>query len=140
MPENDYSKELEELEEELKQQLNTDSGSYGSPSKKEEDSLFKFFREILDKQDSTRIGNLREKELGLVKMGVRDYQELACYAEAEGLDLVSSYLMDLSHIITSTSMSKKGFWSSLFVTRIKKEQKTKETEKKGGLFSRKVEE
>ena len=77
-----------------------------------------------------------------MRLSVRSYQEIALYAEAEQLDKVAKYFKDKAEIIARTSMSKKGFWSQLFVTQIKKEQKLKEgeTQKKGFLFSKPKEE
>jgi len=112
---------------------------YGSPEPKNKDSLFKFFREILSQQDTTRIGNLSKSELGLTRLGVRPYQELSLYAEAEGLDLVSDYLSNKADIVSSTSMSKQGFWSKLFVTQIKQEKKESPKTEKKGWFSKKTE-
>ena len=131
MQEDVSDEEIEQLEEELKKLESKDS-SYGSPSASQKDNLFRFFRTILNTPDTTRIGNLKPEELGLSRLGVRHYQELANYAKVEGLDIVKDYFMDRSNIVSSTSMSKKGFWSQLFVTQIKREQKEKpkEQEKK----------
>ena len=128
MTEENLDDEIEKLEEELKK-IDGKGSSYGSPKELSKDSLFKFFSTILSMEDTTRIGNLTNPEVGITKLGVRDYQELAAYAEAEGLDVVKDYLMNKSKIITSTSMSRKGFWPQLFVTQIKKEQKLKEPTK-----------
>ncbi len=132
MKEEVSDEEIKQLEEELKK-LESKDTSYGSPTATEKDNLFKFFRNILTTEDTTRIGNLTGPELGLSKLGVRHYQELAAYAGVEGLDMVENYLMQKSQIITSTSMSRKGFWSQLFVTQIKREKKDsdKQPEKKG---------
>lgn len=124
--------ELKRLEEELKK-----LESYGSPEPEKKEGLFKFFREILHLEDTTRIGNLSNTELGISRLGVRHYKELSIYAEAEGLDTVAKYLNSKSNNITSTSMSKKGFWAKLFVTNIKKEQKIVPKEEKKGWFSKK---
>jgi len=129
--------ELAEMEEELKDIEAKDD--YGAPKKPDKENLFKFFKHILDLVDTTKVGNLTMAELGMYKLPVRQIQDVAKYAEAEGLNLVSEYLNSKSHIITSTSMSKKGFWPQLFVTQIKKEQKMKESEAKPGLFSKKKE-
>ena len=59
------------------------------------------------------MGNLSNTELGVTKLGVRHYLELSSYAEAEGLNLVAEYLTNKSNIITSTSMSRGGFWSKI---------------------------
>jgi len=127
--------ELARLEEEIKKLDNLD---YGSPSPERKENIFKFFREILTQKDTTRIGNLSNTELGQARLGVRHYLELSKYAEVEGLDTVADYLKAKAGIITSTSMSRKGFWSKLFVTQIKKEQKEVPKEQKKGWFSKKT--
>lgn len=130
--------QIAKLESELGKEDNSDS-SYGSPSPAQKDNIFKFFEKILDSDDSRKTGNLDNVELGKSRLGVRSWLEIAAYAEAEGLDKVANYLIDKSEIIASTSMSKKGFLSQLFVTQIKKEQKVKEPTKiKKGLFGSKV--
>lgn len=138
MAEEVSDEEIEKLEEELKKLDDKDS-SYTSPSSPKKDNIFKFFREILTTKDTTRIGNLKAEELGVSKLGVRHYQELANYAEVEDLDKVKEYFMNRSNIVTATSMSRKGFWSQLFVTQIKREQKekTKESEKKSWFGKKK---
>lgn len=125
--------ELKNLEEELKK---LESTEYGSPSQEKKENIFKFFREILRLKDTTRIGNLSNTELGVTRLGVRSYQEVSLYAAAEGLDTVSTYLSDKANIITATSMGRKGFWSKLFVTQIKREKKEEPTEKKNKWFSK----
>lgn len=120
--------EIEALEEELKKLEDKDTG-YGSPSASQKDNMFRFFKHILTMKDTTRVGNLAERELGVAKLGVRHYQEIANYAGVEGLHQVEDYFINRANIMTATSMSRTGFWSKLFVTQIKKEQKIKEPEK-----------
>lgn len=132
----DEEEELKRLEEELKK-LDKD---YGSPEPERKDNIFKFFREILSIPDTTRVGNLKDTELGQSRLGVRHYLEASIYADAEGLGTVARYLRQKAGIITSTSMSRKGFWSKLFVTQIKKEQKVTPKEPKKGWFGAKKEE
>jgi hypothetical protein len=129
--------ELKRLDEELKE---LESGSYGSPEPKLKDNIFRFFKEILFLKDTTRIGNLSGIELGATKLGTRHFKEIGLYAHLEGLDKVADYLYARSEILTSTSMSKKGFWPKLFVTQIKKEQKIVPKEEKKGWFNKKTQE
>lgn len=126
--------ELKQLEEELKK---LESMDYGSPEKEKKESIFKFFKEILFLKDTTRIGNLSNTELGECRLGVRHFLELSNYATAENLDIVSKYLKNRAGIISSTSMSKKGFWPQLFVTQIKKEQKIVHKQPKKSFWDRK---
>lgn len=133
--------ELEKIEAQLKELEAIEKTGYGSPSQVSKEGLFKFFNRILDAEDSTKIANLSTTELGDMKLGVRAYQRIANYADVEGLDKVGIYLRGNAEIVSRTSMSKKGFWSKLFVTQIKKEQKVKEpTEQKTRWWSSKKEE
>lgn len=125
MPEEVTDEEIKKLEEELKKLEDKDTG-YGSPSAAVKESLFKFFNKILTIKDTTRIGNLTAPEIGLGRLSVRGNKSIALYAEAEGLDLVANYFNNQSNILTESSMSKKGFWSQLFVTQIKSERKLKD--------------
>ena len=138
--EDELDEEIEKLQEDLKKMEDKDT-AYGSPKQPEKDSQFKFFRDILKIKDTTRVGNLTPQELGVTKLGVRHYQEIAAYAAVEGLNEVSDYLNLKSQIVSATSMSKKGFWAELFVTMIKRERKDKpKEEKKKGFFTKKTEE
>ncbi len=125
MTEEVSDEEIKQLEEELKKLEDKDS-SYGSPSAAVKESLFKFFNKILTIKETTRIGNLTAPEIGLGRLSVRGNKSIALYAKAEGLTLVADYFNDLSNILTESSMSKKGFWSQLFVTQIKAEKKIKD--------------
>lgn len=116
--------ELEELDELLGE--GDSKGSGGFPKPFDKDTVFKFFRHIIDMDDSSKIGNIDPKtELGMLKLTVRGYQDIANFAGVEKLDEVSKYCRDKSEIILATSLSKKGFLAQLFVTQIKKEQKIK---------------
>lgn len=113
-----------------------------TPSSTLKDNIFRFFREILSLTDTTKFGNLRNEELGSVRMGVRHYKNIALFADKQGLKIVADYLRQKSEIITSTSMSRKGWFGNLTVTQIKKEQKIKDAppEKKGWFTSSKPKE
>lgn len=140
----DIDNELKELEEQLKQLESgskTSDFSSDSPMKEIKDNIFKFFREILQLKESWKVGNLKDSEIGLTRLSIRSYLELAQYASAEGLDIVSDYFTERAEITASTSMGRKGFLPQLFVTQIKREQKLQEQPKeKTGWFKRNVEE
>jgi len=121
--EQEIDQEIRQLEEELKKIDNSELSNYGSPQSPQKDSIFKFFREILQSTDSRKTGNLREQELGMLPNPVRQLLDVANYANAEGLIDVETYLKNKAEVILATSMSRKGFLAQLFVTQIKKEQK-----------------
>ena len=124
--------EIKQLEEDLK----NDNSSYGSPETKQKDSILTLFRDILHIKDTTRVGNLKDDEIGTTRLGMRAYKDLAVYAEVENLPLVSAYFHQKANNISETSMSRKGWFGNLMVTSIKKENKGGQTaEKKRGLFN-----
>jgi len=140
MTEEVSDEEIAKLEEELKKLEDKDTG-YGSPTAVQKDSVFKFFSKILTIKDTTRVGNLTAPEIGLGRLSVRGNKSIALYAEAEGLNLVRDYFNNQSNILTESSMSKKGFWSQLFVSQIKIERKAQtKSDTKKKWFSGKKEE
>jgi len=131
--------EIKKLEEDLKKIESMDTSGYGSPSEVKKDTIFKFFKEILDSLDSRKTGNLEKNEIGQVTMGVRSYFDIALYAETEGLDKVADYFGQKAEIILSTSMSRKAKFMELIVTQIRKQLSTKEPKPvKSGWFKKKT--
>ena len=130
---NEGDEELDQLEAELKaleDMTETGKSSYGSPTPEKKENIFKFFGEILKLKESWKVGNLKDEEIGKSKLGVRAYLELARYAKAEELDLISEYFTDKADIVAAPTMGRKGFFLQTTVTQIKKEQKLKEPSQK----------
>ena len=137
--------ELRELEEELKELVEGEGEGktdYGSPEPEKKESMYKFFREIINLKESWKVGNLKDEEIGQIRLGVRSYLDLARYAQAENLDLVKDYFIDKADIVAAPTMGRKGFMAQLFVTQIRKEQKIKDPSalKKKGWFGKKTNE
>jgi hypothetical protein len=137
--------ESEPITEEQLEELNEESllqqTSYPYPEQQTKESQFRFFKYLIALKDSSKIGNLTTEELGLLPIAVRRWQDIALYAESEGLDTVSDYLQAKAEIILATSLSKKGFLVELFNTQIKREKKEKPTkEEKKGWFQKKNQE
>lgn len=122
----DEDMELKKLEEEFKQLMGSDSGSYGVDPPQDKENIYKFFKHILELQESWKVGNLKDIEIGHTKLGVRDYLDISTYAESEELYGVRDYLIKKAMIVSEPTMGRKGFLAQLFVTQIKKEQKMKE--------------
>ena len=76
-------------------------------------------------EDSSKVANLNNDELGKSKLSTRAYLEIGDYARRENWDKVAKYLEMKAEITAKTSMGRKGFLAQLFVTQIKKEQKIK---------------
>ncbi len=137
--------QLKELEEEL-QQLGIDhqeeiAEKYGSPDPEKKESMFKFFREMLNFVDTWKVANLKDAEIGQSTLSVRSYLELGLYAGAEKMDIVSEYFESKARILAATSMGRDGFFPQIVVTNIKKNQTVKEKPKSsGGLFGGKKDE
>ena len=128
---------LEELEKELETLESSEElgkSSYGSPTPEKKEGIFKFFKEVLNFKESWKVGNLKDEEIGKSTLGVRSYLELAAYAKAEELDLVSDYFTDKANIVAAPTLGRKGFFLQTAVTQIKKEQKLKESSQKKKSF------
>lgn len=79
-----------------------------------------FFSNIIKSADTTKVGNLSEDELGVPKLPVRTYKELALFADdVYGDKSWSDYFTKLSEIQTSTSLSKEALLLRLSVTQKK---------------------
>lgn len=103
----DLQKEL--LEEQLEQME-------GYPSPKKPDNLFTLFRTVLKTPDSSKVANLDKRELGDLNISVRDCQRIALLAETMRHEKFAEFFMGQGEIVLSTSASKKGWFTELFVT------------------------
>lgn len=86
------------------------------PSQRRPDSLFSLFKDVWRTNDSSKVGNLSGSELGELGISVRHAQEIANFSRYLKHKAVSNHFSNLSEIILSTSMSKKGWFVELFVT------------------------
>jgi hypothetical protein len=69
-----------------------------------------FFRDVVKTDDTLRVGNLDTNELGISKLPVRTYEELALFSkEVANQPEWGSYFDKMSEIQTSSSLSKEGF-------------------------------
>lgn len=128
----------EDLTEEEIEQLQELTGQqgYGYPKPPKKEDVFTFFKHILGLKKSDKVANYTNVELGTLRLPARAYLDIASYAKSEKLDTVAEYLENKAEIIAGTSMGRKGFFTQMAVTQIKREQKIKPPEeKKGGWFS-----
>lgn len=123
--ENFTDEEREQLEKdpELKKLLEQATNS-DFPEPANRDSLLKFFRDILaldnDSFDKiSRVGNLKDSEVGMLPLSARGYLSLGYYADVENLDLVAKYLRSQSNIVLNTSLSRAAKLLNLVVTQKK---------------------
>ncbi|MFW6225588.1 MAG: hypothetical protein ACOC3V_01350 [bacterium] len=105
-------------------------------------NVHSFFTNVIKSKDTTKVGNLKEEELGLPKLPLRTYKELELFCDDVYSDTSwASYFKRMGEIITSTSLSKEALLLRLSVTE-KKEMadKTPMTRKKNaGWFKKKDE-
>jgi len=106
-------------EEEVIQRLSEMmAGNANSPDEKHNVHTFLF--NVSKADDTTKVGNLRDdkelNELGVPKLPVRSYKEMALISEKiMGNEWFSNYFKDAAEIVTSTSLSRTGFLTNLAV-------------------------
>lgn len=112
---------------------------YGSQIPEGKENIFSFFKHVATANDTTKLGNLKEEEVGIPKYPLRTYKtghvladEITDYPELGGV------MKAKGEILTSTSLSKEALLIRLAVTQ-KKElaDVTKVAKKNGGWFKRK---
>jgi hypothetical protein len=99
-------------------------------------NLHSFFNNVVKTPDTTKTGNLDSTELGMPKLPLRTYKELALFCkDVAGQDSFSDYFNKMAEIQTSTSLSKDALLLKLAVT-IKKElaDTTPQRKKNRGMF------
>ena len=91
--------------EEEEEYLQAIAGSL--PSKDERSNVHAFLTAVVKSKDTTRIGNLKEEEIGMPKLPLRTYKELSLFCnEVANMDYFSDYFDKKGQILTSTSLSK----------------------------------
>jgi hypothetical protein len=69
-----------------------------------------FFKDVVKTDDTLRVGNLDTTELGVSKLPVRTYEELALFSkEVANQPEWATYFTKMSKIQTDSSLSKEGF-------------------------------
>lgn len=78
-----------------------------APLPEEKQNIHKFLHDVATAEDTTKVGNLNEEELGMSELTLRANKELALISEnIIGLDYFSDYFLKKGEIITATSLSK----------------------------------
>jgi hypothetical protein len=69
-----------------------------------------FFTKVITNDDSSKVGNLNEEELGVPHLPVRTFQELGLLCkEVFNRPTFADYFNKQAEVILSTSLSKEGF-------------------------------
>jgi hypothetical protein len=93
----------EEIAERLSQLVGT------TPTPEEKHNVHTFLNNVAVARDTTKTGNLSEEELGLPRLPVRTYQELALFCRnVANMSYFADYLRAKGEILTSTSLSKNA--------------------------------
>ena len=111
-------------EEEMTQEQAEDYvKSFGvAPIPEEKHGVHAFLHKVATATDTTKLGNLKEEEVGLAKLPLRTYKELSLFCkEIANMPYFSDYFEKKGEILTSTSLSKEALLLKLAVV-IRREQ------------------
>lgn len=111
---NDSVDEQQDLMDAQAQQLDA---SY--PTVKEESNLYNLFWKVLKKEDSTKVANLKKEEIGSLGISVRDAQKVGMLGHLFGHPTFGNFFFQMAEITNSTSMSRDGWFTELFVSQKK---------------------
>jgi len=90
------------------------------PQQKKSEGLYNLFHKVWRSKDSSKIGNLDKYELGPQPfMNVRNAQFLALCGTTVRHKEFAKFFYDVAEITLSTSASKKGWFTELFVSQKK---------------------
>ena len=116
----DYDEQDTDIEEEFGREEEKEKNDevYGdnSPSYGQKADLYDLFWKVINKVDSSKIGNLSKTELGDLGLTVRDCQRIALLAESFGKKGFAKFFRDMGEITLATSSSKEGSLLNLFVS------------------------
>lgn len=110
--------EEEMLEEsvESSNEAQEDYAEDNSPTYARSEDLYSLFWKTIQIKDSSKVGNLDPRELGMLDISVRDCQHIANTARILGEDKFADWMDGQAQVILKTSASKKGWLTELFVT------------------------
>ena len=109
------AEEEAELSEEEKQQVKDILG-YGSTVPDAKQNVHTFLHNVAIADDTTKLGNLKDEEIGTLENPIRSYKFLALFADKiMKKDGLKEFFNSRSEIGTSTSLSRGGFLTKLAV-------------------------
>lgn len=119
----------------------TDSLDANYPIQKEQQSLYTLFKWVIQKKDTSKIGNLLKQELGDHSITVRDAQHLSELGKIFSNPAYEDYFKQHAEITLATSLSRDGFLDTLFVSQKKESTKSRKsstplTQEKWKIFNR----
>jgi len=128
LQEDEYEEQLED-QIEKQQDLMEDM----SPSLKQKDDLYSLFWKVVKTRESSKVGNLNEKELGMLNISVRDCQKIALLAYKLNHKGFGDFFLDQGEITLATSASRKGWLPELFVSQRKFQTKARKKQQEEEL-------
>lgn len=110
----DQIEDSQDLQESQAEQL---EAAY--PVVKPESNLYSLFWKVFKVNDSTKVANLKKEEIGNLGITVRDCHRLGLFGHLFGHPTFGDFFYNLGEITSSTSMSRDGWFSELFVSQKK---------------------
>lgn len=89
------------------------------PYQKRPESLFSLFNKVWRSSENSKVANLDKYELGKLNLSVRDSQYLALLGKTLRHEQFSKFFNNVGEITLTTSASKKGWFTELFVSQKK---------------------
>jgi len=128
----------EEITPEEKEALKEYFG-FGAPIPEEKHNVHSFLNRVATSTDTTKTGNLSIEELGLPRINLRTYKDMALISKyIIGNDYLSEYYAAKGENITSTSLSKDAKLINLAVIQKRQiEDVTKPAKENKGWFKSK---
>jgi hypothetical protein len=108
----DILEENVEAQNEAQEEYSEDN----SPTYSKQEDLYSLFWKTIRLEDSSKVGNLDYKELGMLDISVRDCQHIAFTADILGEKEFAKWIREQAQIILRTSSSKKDWLVELFVS------------------------
>lgn len=93
------------------------AAGYGSPLPEEKPSIHLFLEKVVKSSDTTKLGNLQKEEIGIAKIPLRTYREIANFCErVADKPGMAEYFRKKGEILPATSLSNEGFMMRLAAT------------------------
>jgi hypothetical protein len=106
----------EELSEAERIELASLMGNYGASIPEGKQNVHTFLHNVAVANDTTKLGNLKDEEIGTLENPIRSFKFLALFAEkVMKKDELKNFFNARSEIGTSTSLSRGGFLTKLAV-------------------------
>ena len=113
----DYEAQVDDMEDRSDTTENVEWSEI--PERKKQESLYNLFQKVWKAPDSSKVANLTNLELGKPIINVRDAQYLALLAHTFRHPKFAAFFRNAGEIVLSTSASKKGWFTELFVSQKK---------------------